>query len=134
MSQKNVEIVRRFMRRFVEQEVEAALQDVDPEAELDWSNSDAPDSGRYKGHAGWRAFVQARDAALVRRGFELAEMTAPKPEQVLVVGRMSERGRASGVEVASQGAAVFTLREGKIVRIKVYQTSDQAHQALGLNG
>jgi ketosteroid isomerase-like protein len=120
------------MRRFVEQDMDGALEDIDPEAELDWSNSDAPDSGVYTGHAGWRSFAQARDEVLGTRGFDFAEVLAPAHDTVLVTGRMREQGRASGVAVAAQGAAVFTLREGKVTRLKLYQSSDEALKAVGL--
>jgi hypothetical protein len=45
---------------------------------------------------------------------------------------MRERGRASGVEVEAQGAAVFSLRNRKITCLKLYQTSDEALKAVGL--
>jgi hypothetical protein len=52
----NVEIVRRVMRGFNDKDLDAALDDIDPEAELDYSNSDAPDSGVYRSGSGrrWR--------------------------------------------------------------------------------
>src|ERR1700730_2076586 len=122
MSQQNVEVVRRVMRRFADQDIEAALEDIDPEAKLDWSNSDAPDSGVYTGHAAWRAFAQARDEALGARRFDPVELLAPAGDTVVLVGRMREQGRASGVEVEAAGAAVWTLRDGKVVYLKIYQS------------
>ena len=134
MANQNVTVVRRFMRRFLEQDVDGALEDVHPDAKLDWSSSDAPDSGVYTGHAAWRAFAGARDEVLAGRGFEFAELVASEPDEVVLVGRMREHGRASGVEVEAQRAAVFTLRQGKITRLKLYQTSEQALKAVGLTG
>ena len=134
MANQNVMVVRRFMRRFLEQDVDGALEDVHPDAKLDWSSSDAPDSGVYTGHAAWRAFAGARDEVLAGRGFEFAELVASEPDEVVLVGRMREHGRASGVEVEAQRAAVFTLRQGKITRLKLYQTSEQALKAVGLTG
>jgi ketosteroid isomerase-like protein len=134
MSAENMEIVRRVMRRFAEQDIEAALEDVDSDAELDWSNSDAPDSGVYSGHAAWRAFAQARDEVLGERRFDSAEFLAPAPDTVVLVGRIREQGRASGVEVETRGAAVWTLREGKVIRLKIYQSSDEALKAVGVAG
>ena len=64
MSRANAEVVQRVMRRFAEEDLEAALEDIDPEAVLDWSSSDAPDSGVYAGHAAIRAFMQARGEVL----------------------------------------------------------------------
>jgi ketosteroid isomerase-like protein len=132
VSQNNVEVVQRLMRQFAGQDIEAALDDIDPQAVLDWSNSDAPDRGVYTGHAAWRAFAQERNEALGERRFDSAEVIALAPDSVLLVGRIREQGRASGVEVQASGAAIFTLREGKVVRLKLYQSSDEALKAAGL--
>jgi ketosteroid isomerase-like protein len=132
MSQESVEVVQRVMRRFAEQDIEAALDDIDPEAVLDWSNSDAPDRGVYRGHAAWRTFAEARNEALGERRFDSAEVVALATDTVLLVGRIREQGRASGVEVEARGAAIFTLREGKVICLKLYQSSDEAREAVGL--
>ena len=134
MSHANVEVVQRVMRHFADEDIEAAFEDIDPEAMLDWSNSDAPDSGVYTGHAAWRAFAQARDEALGERRFDSAEVIAPASDTVVLVGRIREQGRASGVEVEARGAAVWTLRDGKVICLKLYQTRDEALKAVGLEG
>jgi ketosteroid isomerase-like protein len=132
MSEENIEVVQRVMRRFADQDIDAALEDIDPDALLDWSNSDAPDSGVYTGHAAWRAFAQARDEALGERRFDSAEVIAPAADTVVLVGRVREQGRASGVEVEARGASIWTLREGKVIRVKLYQSSDEAFRAAGM--
>ena len=132
MLQHNVEVVQRVIRRFADQDIEAALKDIDPEATLDWSNSDALDSGVYIGHAAWRAFMQARDDALGERHFDSAELLTPAADTVVLVGRVREQGRASGAAVETRGAAVWTLRDGKVICLKIYQSSDDAHKAVGL--
>src|SRR6266571_3597273 len=113
MANQNVTVVRRFMRRFLEQDVDGALEDVHPDAKLDWSSSDAPDSGAYTGHAAWRAFAGARDEVLAGRGFEFAELVASEPDEVVLVGRMREHGRASGVEVEAQGLPCSRYGRGR---------------------
>jgi len=132
MSQQNVEIVRRVMRCFADANIDNALADIHPQATLDWSNSNAPDRGVYTGHAAWRAFLRTRDEALGERRFDFVELLTPADDTVVLVGRVHERGRASGIEVESRGAAVWTLREGKIIRFKIYQSSDEALKAVGL--
>src|ERR1700694_1589877 len=132
MSQRNVAVGRRVMRRFADEDIQAVLADIDPEAVLDWSNSDAPDSGVYTGHVAWRAFAHARDEVLGERRFDSTEVIAPDEDTVVLVGRRREQGRASGVEVEARGAAVWTLREGKVIRLKLYQSSDEALKAVGL--
>jgi ketosteroid isomerase-like protein len=44
-----------------------------------------------------------------------------------------EEGRESGVAVESRGATVWTLRDGKVIRLKIYQSSDDALKAVGLS-
>jgi len=132
VSQENVEIVRSVMRCFADADTEAALSYIHPQAILDWTNSNAPDRGVYEGHAGWRTFMGARDEALGERQFDSVELLAPTDDTVVLIGRVQERGRASGIEVESRGAAIWTLREGKIVRFTIYQSSDEALKAVGL--
>ena len=132
MSRENVEIVRRVMQRYAEQDIDAALGDMDPRVEFDWSNSDAPDSGVYTGHAGVRAFLEVRDDALEERRLDFVQVIAPAPDTVVYTARMRERGRASGVEVTTQIALVWRLRDRKIFHLTVYQTRDEALKAVGL--
>src|SRR6476646_2533435 len=120
------------MRCFEAEDIEGALADIDPQATLDWSNSNAPDRGVYIGHAAWRDFMRARDEALGERRFDSVELFSPADDTVVLIGRVQERGRASGIDVESRGAAVWTLREGKIVRFKIYQSSDEALKDVGL--
>jgi ketosteroid isomerase-like protein len=132
VSQENVEIVLRVMQRLAEMHLDAALEEVDEEATLDWSNSDALDSGVYTGRAAWRAFMQGRDAALRERRFDTVEVLAPTTDTVVLVGRIREQGRASGVAVETRGATVWTLRDGKVIRLKIYQSTSEALKAVGL--
>ena len=132
MSQENVEIVRRAMQRYADHDIDAHLGDMDPEVEYDWSKSDAPDSAVYTGHAAVRAFLQARDEALEERRLDFVKIIAAAPDTVVYTARMRERGRASGVEVTTQIALVWKLREGKIIRLTVYQSGDEALKAVGL--
>jgi ketosteroid isomerase-like protein len=131
MSQEGVEIVLRVMRRFADQDLDAALEDVDAEATLDWSNSDALDSGVYTGRAAWRAFMRERDAALGERRVDTVILAATT-DTVVLAGRIREQGRVSGVAVETRGATVWTLRDGKVIRLKIYQSTDEALKAVGL--
>ena len=92
MSQENVEVVQRIVRRMVDQDIDAALADIDAEAMLDWSNSEAPDSGVYTGHAAWRAFMQMRNEAFAQKRVDSVEILVPAADTVVLVGRFRERG------------------------------------------
>src|SRR6516165_2142807 len=54
--------------------------------------------------------------------------------RVLVTGRMSGRGKASGAEVEREFVTVFELREGRVARLTVYPDRDRALADLGLEG
>jgi ketosteroid isomerase-like protein len=126
----NVEVVGRVLDQF--SDIDLALSDIAPDAELDWSDSDAPDSGVYRGHAAWRAWLKGRQEGLGELRFETVEVIDAPPDAVLTVARAVARGRASGVEVDSVGAAVWTLRDGMIIGLTLYRTRDEALSATGL--
>ena len=96
MSQDNVEIVRRVMRRFNDKDLDAALGDIDPDAELDYSTSDAPDSAVYHGHSGWRAFAQGRWEPWSERHFDVTDSNRGRAMGKVGHGRILSETRAVG--------------------------------------
>ena len=132
MSQENVEMVGRVLRCWGEQDIEGMLSDVHPKVEIDYSDSNAPDASVYHGHAECRAFVQSRFEDFEERRFEALELIDAPPDAVIAVGRMRGRGRASGVAVEAGSVTLWSLLDGKVGRIKLYQTRDEALEAVGL--
>lgn len=53
-------------------------------------------------------------------------------DRVFVAARFHARGRASGVEVETRLYEVYTVRDGKVLRIDEYATRDEATKAAGL--
>jgi ketosteroid isomerase-like protein len=131
MSQENVEIVGRVLRRYGDRDIEGILADVHPEVEIDYSDSHAPDASVYHGHAACRAFVKGRYEDFERRSFDAVELIDAPPSAVIAVGRMQGTGRASGVAVEAGSVTLWTLRDGKVERIKLYQTRTEALKAVG---
>ena len=55
-------------------------------------------------------------------------------EQVIVRGDERGRGRTSGVEVEWAGnAGVWTIRDGKIIRVAWFASREEALEAVGLS-
>jgi ketosteroid isomerase-like protein len=52
-------------------------------------------------------------------------------DRVIVVARLVGRGRSSGVEVERTWAYVWTLRNGKALRMEAYADRDEALAAVG---
>jgi ketosteroid isomerase-like protein len=131
VSPENVEIVRRFLTLVNEDQVERALSLLAPDAQLDWSDSQAPDSGVYEGPDQWGGWIAGRSAEMADTHFEIAELSDVPPDRVLLVASMHGRGRASGVEISGLGAAVCTVRDGLIKELTLYQSREEALAALG---
>jgi hypothetical protein len=132
VSRENLEIVQRLLARVNEQNLDAAVSDIAPEAQLDTSASEAPDSGIYRGPEEWGKWMAGRWEGLSDARFDVAEVIDVPPDTVVLVARMLGRGRASGVEIAALGVSVWTLRNRRVTGATLYQTKDQALKAAGL--
>jgi uncharacterized protein len=63
-----------------------------------------------------------------------AEEFMTNGEFVVVLARYSGRGKESGVTVDSEGAHVWTMRDGKAIRLEVFSSRSRALEAAGLQG
>ena len=122
MSQENVEVVRRFLLL----EVDEALTYVDPD--IVWNP--AEESATH-GHDAVRA-------SLVRWKSEwddyelLPEEFEHMGDRVVAAVRLRGRGRGSGIEVDARFYEVYTLRQGKILRMDQFTQRSEALEAVGL--
>jgi len=74
-----------------------------------------------------------RQSGLSDLRFETVEVIEGRANTVVVVARLAGRGRASGVDVVALGASVWTLREGMVTSLTLYQTREEALEAVGLS-
>lgn len=101
--------------------------------DLDWGWSDEfPDLG------GVAHETAARSERLVR-WLSSWERWRVEPEDFIVSGdhvvvlcRYTGRGKGSGVDVDTQGAHVWTFREGKAIRLEIFSSPERALAAAGL--
>jgi ketosteroid isomerase-like protein len=129
MSQQNVEIVRRLHDAYARGDLEAVLAALDPEIEV--HDHDLPDSASYRGLEGVRQWQADWGSSWEDWGWD-AEEFIEAGERVVAVLRVHAKGRRSGIDVEQLNAAVWTLRDGKCVRLDYYDSRDQALQAAGL--
>jgi ketosteroid isomerase-like protein len=134
MSQEIVEIAREvFDRAFVRWDLDGALQLIDAEGEMDWSASLAPYSGVYHGHAEIRATWQQWKDAWDEWTPEVIEAIEVDASIVVLVTLINARGKGSGVPVRAGGASIWTIRDGKVSRVKLFQSKAEALEAVGLS-
>jgi ketosteroid isomerase-like protein len=132
VSQENVDTVTRFLALVNAQDVDSAMLLVAPDAELDWSRSEAPDGGVHVGRDAWTEWIAGRTEALSGTRFEASDVVDAPPDRVVLVAHMRGTGRLSGLALDALAAAVITLRSGQLTRLTLYQTRREALEAAGL--
>ena len=103
----------------------------DPEIEFDNSNA-VFDPAVFRGHAGVLDFFSRSADMWEAQRFEAEEFIPVGEDQVLVAQRIVSVGRDE-VETVARSASLYTLREGKAVHIKTFQTKAEALEAAGLS-
>jgi ketosteroid isomerase-like protein len=107
---------------------------VDTDFEFDWSESIGPFVGTYSGHDGLARFWTDMLDAWDRFSPTMVEVVECGPGSLITVDVVRARGRESGIDMEAQGAMLWTLREGKIVRVKMFQTKAEALEAVERQG
>jgi ketosteroid isomerase-like protein len=131
MSQENVEIVRRSIEAWNAGDLRAWLALFSSEAEIDWSRARAPFKGVYRGHgelkALWKEFWSTfEDVQIETHGF------IETGSEVVVSNTGHSRGR-EGIEVIARSTFVFTVENGQITRLRMFQERSEALEAAGLS-
>lgn len=136
MSGENVEVVRRVYDAARHRDSKAVLALYDPEVELDNSRLGVmgfagPGRGTYHGHEGLRRFFRDWHEAWESIDYDYDELIDTGGDKVVAVVTRRGRGRASGVEVEQRFGLVWTVREGKVVRVAWFPTREEALEAAG---
>jgi ketosteroid isomerase-like protein len=134
MSQANVEVVRRAQEAFNRRDLDAFLADADPDVVWDWSRAVGPEQGTRRGREEVARFINswwdAFDESLV-----VFDEVIDAGDHVVVAFHGRQRGRTSGAEVRGPGSVlVWTFRDGKAIEVTLYQTREEALEAVGQSG
>ena len=130
MSRENVEIVRRSTEAYNRGDLDEATSFMDPHIKWDMSRVPVPDPDVYRGFEGLRAFSESWEESWAALELEPQEFI-DVGDQVVAVVRQAGRGRLSGAEVELSFAQLWTLRDGKIVRMEMYPNREAALEAAG---
>jgi ketosteroid isomerase-like protein len=133
MSQENVEIVRAIYDEWAEGRFTTHLHLFDPDVE--YTRSSAHKGDVLEGE--WHGFEAMTRAALEWvETFELlrieAEHFTEVGDSVLVFTRHTGQAKASGLPTGGAFADVWTLRDGRVVRLNQYRERTTALEAVGL--
>jgi ketosteroid isomerase-like protein len=134
MSQANVEVVRRLYDAVARRDAATVLSLYDPDVELDNSRFHAVGFGGpgvYRGHEGLRRFFREWHDAWEEVEYDYDELI-DAGDRVISVDIGRGRGRASGIEVEASQCGVWTIREGKVVRVEWFPSRAEALKAAGI--
>ncbi len=131
MSAENVEIIRRGYEEFIATR-ELSGERMDPEFVWDMSTFGSwPERQAYEGIEGTREFMTTWVGAWEDWQLE-AEELRDAGEKVVAIVRQRGRAKGTGLRVDMRFGQVWTLRDGKQVRMEMYATPQDALRAAGL--
>jgi ketosteroid isomerase-like protein len=131
MSQENVDLARLGYEALAGGDVERVLELIDPDVsvEVHTGRPDLPET--LHGHAG---FLEN-----LRGLMDVFEDIEIEPEEFIDLGEhlvvpiyTAGHGRASGIKVENRVVHIWTIRDGKATRFRVFGTRREALEALGL--
>lgn len=135
MSQENVAVVKRMADAYNRRDVEALLEELDPE--IEWHPLLqvllGGEATVYRGHEACREGVRDLDEAFADLQAEQSEVR-DLGEQVVAIGHLRGRGRESGAQTETAIAWLVEFKDGKAVRVREYVDPEEALEAAGLAG
>ena len=129
-SRGNVELVEAVINAANREDWDAAFRDMAPGFELDMSRAVGPGHGIYgldQARRTWGEFAASWESFRIEP-HEFIEAG----DLVIVPWTVHVRGR-DGIEVVSRPTFVWTIRDGAIERISLYQERQDALEAAGLS-
>jgi ketosteroid isomerase-like protein len=132
MSQENVEVVRAIYDSIASRGIEGSLDLIDPDFELKGVGQ-GPITGTYRGPEGVRAFFAALYDVWDEDATEyVIRELHDAGDQVVAVGELHTRFKATGMELDEIWAYVWTVRDGKATAMQSYTDPRGALEASGL--
>jgi ketosteroid isomerase-like protein len=137
MSEENVETVRRAYEEFSQQGPDEALIHAffAPDIVFDVSPASIPGLGTYRGYEEVLSFFDDWFGAFPFEEWEqeVEEIIDCGGDRVLALARQRGRGSGSGASADLEFAQLYTLRDGKFVRVDTHVDHKRALEAAGLS-
>ena len=133
MSEENVNVVKAYLDASLRRDRTELAGLVDPEVDLHGTVGGVQEGQVYRGLAEViREYDEVDGEAWEERRIE-PEGFRDADDEILVLFHEFRRGRGSGVELETDTAAVFTVREGRVLRIQGFLDRAAARKAAGLS-
>jgi hypothetical protein len=126
----NVEtLTRRFVDAYNSRQLEAQIELFDPEIELVPVRAVLEDT-IYRGHDGVKRFARDLEESWSEAHVELLELEV-RGEQAVSIGCVRLKGRSSGAVTEVTGAAAWSMRDERLLRMAYHPTVQDARSELG---
>ena len=127
-----MEIVRDALDAFARDDIEGVLRLCDENIVIT-QPPELPDaSPQQRGHSGLLEAFEIWPEQWDDYRIEILRM-ADHGDRVLVTTRQRGRGKQSGIQVEMEILVVFTVRNKKIVEMRIFMREDQALEAAGIS-
>ena len=117
MSEENVELIRRGYEAYARRDFESVFALLHPEVEIHQTEA-LPWGGTYRGLGQAGEFF--RRLGEHTEGTPEPELFIPAGDDVVAVGRLRGRARASGKEYDLAIAHLWSVRDGRVIRFAAY--------------
>ena len=128
MSRENLEIVQRGFEAFNAQGVEGIIPFIDPDFEATTPPDLASEPDTYRGPDGIRRWFNSFFEVMDEIRWDAREFHEAG-DRVVVEFTLRARGKTTGLSFGQEAVMVWTLRDGKAVRVDLYSTLDEALEA-----
>jgi ketosteroid isomerase-like protein len=132
MSQRNVEIVGQIYEAVGRDDPDGTARFFHPDVELHGTSGGLSDGSVARGIEAVRATFDTWDAEAWEQTRLSPREFIPVGDRVVVLQHERRRGRGSGVEVESETAVLFDLRDGLVIRLQGFMDQQDALEAAGL--
>jgi uncharacterized protein len=126
MSEQNVEIARRTYAAFNRRDLDGVLEGLDPDVE--WQQiTQFPDRAVYRGHGEMRDRFMTEQLIEQFPDFRVeVEELVEAGDHVVMIGRITGHGGASGAPIDLRVVNVLEMRDGMIIR--AYDVAGPSHR------
>ena len=119
-----MELVREGIEAFNRGDIDWLLERIDDDFVFDWSRSRSPLRGVYRGADGIAGFLREQWSTFEEFVIEPWEFI-DRGRHVVVPLTLRARGR-EGIAVSADNTQVYTVEDGRVARVALYQETDEA--------
>jgi len=131
VSKQNVEIVRQVFDAFNAGDIDLILAFTHPEFVVEVPPELSAEPDTYRGHDGMRRYWDSFREVMQEIRFQ-PERLWDAGDDVVVAMRISAKGRRTAIPVEQRTYAVWSLREHRVIRVRVFASLSEALERVQL--